>query len=306
MRNDFLEELVEIAEIDSRIFLIVGDLGFGVIEDFQRKFPKRFLNAGVAEQNMMGLAAGLASAGYKPFVYSIANFPTFRCLEQIRNDVCYQELDVSIVAVGAGLSYGTLGYSHHAVEDIAIIRALPGMYIFSPADARETRIALRYSIEIRGPKYFRIGKNGETPIFDSTSTSFPKETELLCGSDLLIMSTGAIVSEALLASRNLAELGITASVIHFPILKPLSLPIEKISKFDNILVLEEHSIVGGFSSIVLEQLALAGLSRRVKCLAIQDRVVHTIGNQDFLRQQYGIDHVGIVATAKDLMRANRP
>ena len=140
MRNSFIEELSKIALTDDKVFLIVGDLGFGVVEGFEEKYPDQFLNAGVAEQNMMGMAAGLASAGYKVFVYSIGNFPTFRCLEQIRNDVCYHSLNVTIVSIGAGLSYGPLGYSHHAIDDIGVMRALPGMTIYNPADPIETKL----------------------------------------------------------------------------------------------------------------------------------------------------------------------
>ena len=158
MRNIFIDELSELAKFDERIFLVVGDLGYGVTEPFENQFPNRFLNVGIAEQNMIGFAAGLARSGYKVFVYSIANFPTFRCLEQIRNDLCYEQLDVTVVSVGAGFSYGVLGYSHFAIEDIGIMRTLPNMQVLSPSDSNEVRSLLKYAISTESPKYLRLGK----------------------------------------------------------------------------------------------------------------------------------------------------
>ena len=161
MRNTFIKELIELAAVNDRIALVVGDLGFSVVEPFAERFPDRFINAGVAEQNMMGLAAGMASEGYHPFVYSIANFPTFRCAEQIRNDVAYHKLPVTVVTVGGGLAYGSLGYSHHAVQDYGLIRLMPNMLIASPGDPMEVRACLRYLVANPQPSYLRLGKNGE-------------------------------------------------------------------------------------------------------------------------------------------------
>jgi len=161
MRNAFIETLTKAAAQDPRIFLVVGDLGFSVIEDFANKFPDRFLNAGVAEQNMTGVAAGLAMAGFKVFTYSIANFPTLRCLEQVRNDICYHGLDVTIVAVGGGLGYGSLGYSHHAVQDMACLRGFPGILMATPGDPSETKAVTHALLQYQGPAYLRLGKGGE-------------------------------------------------------------------------------------------------------------------------------------------------
>ena len=161
MRNAFIEELVKLAVKHSNIALVVGDLGFSVIEPFADQFPDRFINAGVAEQNMVGLAAGMASEGYHVFTYSIANFPTFRCAEQLRNDVDYHKLPVTTVAVGGGVAYGSLGYSHHAVQDYALMRCMPNMLIAAPGDPMEVRACLRYLVENPQPSYLRIGKAGE-------------------------------------------------------------------------------------------------------------------------------------------------
>jgi transketolase len=161
MRSAFIDELINAAEEKDNIAFVVGDLGFGVIEPFLKRFPKRFINAGVAEQNMMGLAAGMASEGIHVFVYSIANFPTFRCAEQIRNDVDYHNLPVTVVAVGGGVAYGNLGYSHHAVQDYALLRAMPNMMIAAPGDPLEVRACMRYLVNNPQPSYLRLGKAGE-------------------------------------------------------------------------------------------------------------------------------------------------
>ena len=327
MRNAFIDELTLLAENNEKIFLIVGDLGFGVIENFEQRFPKQFLNAGVAEQNMMGMAAGLASAGYQVFVYSIANFPVFRCLEQIRNDIslhdypitlianfptirpyeqirndiCYQELNVSIVSIGAGLSYGTLGYSHHAIDDIGVMRALPGMTIFSPADPIETRLALSASIDIKTPKYFRLGKSGEPSIFDTATSSFPNWTNLVEGDQLLLLTTGAITIEAIAAAESLNADGIKISVYSIPVLKPFLIDIALFENYQNILVVEEHSISGGLGSIISEQIAQNGLQKNLSLLGLPDLVHHELGSQKYLRNHFKIDSLGIVKKVREML-----
>ena len=159
MRDAFLRSLITLAETDDRVALLTGDLGFGVVEKFGTKFPDRFWNCGVAEQSMIGIAAGLAKSGMRPFVYSIANFPTFRCLEQIRNDICYHNLPVTIVSVGAGLGYGTLGYTHHGIEDIAALRSLPNISIYSPSDPIDVANVVTRISQNPAPTYLRLGKN---------------------------------------------------------------------------------------------------------------------------------------------------
>ena len=161
MRNTFIKKLTEAAQINSKIVLIVGDLGYSVIEEFQEKFPERFYNAGISEQNMASMAAGLASEGFHVFIYSIANFPTFRCAEQLRNDVGYHNLPVTVVTVGGGLSYGNLGYSHHAVQDFGLMRLFPEFEILSPGDPIETEMCLDYLLNNPGPSYLRLKKAGE-------------------------------------------------------------------------------------------------------------------------------------------------
>ena len=301
MRNAFIEELTLLAEEDDKVFLIIGDLGFGVIENFEKRFPNQFLNAGVAEQNMMGMAAGLASAGYRVYVYSIGNFPVFRCLEQIRNDICYQELDVTIVSIGAGLSYGTLGYSHHAIDDIGVMSALPRMTIYSPADPIETRRALRESMSLQTPKYFRLGKSGEPEIFNQTPTQFPNWTELASGNDLLVLTTGAITNEAIEAAAVLKKLGIEIAVVAIPVLKPLAFDKGLVGRFNRVLVLEEHSESGGLGTVISEKLALSGLKANLVKLGLPDQVHHELGSQKYLRHHFKIDAEGIVEKVKHIL-----
>ena len=209
MRNAFINEIVEAAEKNDNIMLVVGDLGYGVIEPFAKRFPNRFINAGVAEQNMMGLAAGLASEGYHVFVYSIANFSTFRCAEQIRNDVDYHNLSVTVVAVGGGLAYGNLGYSHHAVQDYALMRVMPNMLIAAPGDPMEVRACMRYIINNPQPSYLRLGKSGEAYIHNELPEVLPGKWLNIRGGEKYgstFLTTGAtleLVSQLLLKNPDM-------------------------------------------------------------------------------------------------------
>jgi transketolase len=200
MRKAFIEELTMAVEAGRPIMLIVGDVGWGVVDEFAKRFPKNFINAGVAEQNMMSMAAGMASEGYHVFVYSIANFPTFRCAEQIRNDVDYHNLPVTIVASGGGLAYGSLGYSHHAVQDYALMRTMPNMLIAAPCDANEARACMRYLTEAPQPSYLRLGRGGEPEIHKSMPVVAPGKWVLVDKektTDYTVVSTGTAASIAM-------------------------------------------------------------------------------------------------------------
>src|SRR5437867_8897552 len=214
MRSAFFDTLVRLAEDDERITLVVGDLGFGVIEPFARRFPDRFLNAGVAEQNLTGIAAGMALSGKIVFTYSIANFPTLRCLEQIRNDVCYHEANVKIVAVGGGFAYGPLGMTHHATEDLAIMRALPGIVVVAPGDPWEVERATRAIVAEPGPCYLRLGRAGE-PTLHGAGDAFElgRGIRMREGRALTIISTGGLLESALEAAEQLAAAGIESRVV---------------------------------------------------------------------------------------------
>lgn len=292
MRDAFITRLAQRASENSRINLVVGDLGFGVVTDFAEAYPLQFLNAGVAEQSMIGIAAGMAAAGRKVFVYSIANFPTMRCLEQIRNDVCYHGLDVTIVSVGAGLAYGTLGYSHHAVEDIAVMRAFPGLTIYSPCDPLEVTAAVDAICETSGPTYLRLGKNRE-PVLHAAPPDVASGAPLLLrdGTDLTLFVTGAIAAVGLEAASVLeSDHGVSVRVLSVPRIKPLDTGalVAAAVGTRGIATLEEHSVVGGFGSAVLEAFAADGVRLPVLSLGLRDDVQSAVGSQEYLRNLAGL------------------
>ena len=287
MRTAFIEELTRQAREHPEIFLVVGDLGFSVVEPFADEFPDRFLNAGVAEQNMTGLAAGLASEGYHVFTYSIANFPTLRCLEQIRNDVCYHHLPVTIVAVGAGLAYGNLGYSHHGVQDLACLRGFPGIRIYSPGDPGETRQVVQHLACDPGPSYLRLGKAGERTVHERTiSTDCPTLVRER-NAPVAILATGSVLAEAVDAADQLALEGKPVDVLSFhAISAPQFSWISTLEQYRGILVVEEHVAAGG-----LGELLATSLSRSVTLARahVRDRALSTVGSQVHLRKIAGLD-----------------
>lgn len=294
MRTAFITELVELARIRKGIFLVVGDLGFSVVEPFAREFPDRFLNAGVAEQNMTGVAAGLASEGYHVFTYSIANFPTFRCAEQIRNDIAYHGLPVTIVAVGGGLAYGNLGYSHHAVQDMAMMRTFPGLTLACPGDPEETRACVRYLTTHPGPSYLRLGKSGEPRVHAAS-------LEVSVGSILSIKPTNYIPKKAILstaATLHLADITLTENDLNqgwglysLPLWNEHARQsvVDFVKKHERVITLEDHLRPGGFGSFVQESLDGAReLLSRVSCLALDDAVCGQVAGQARLNELGGL------------------
>lgn len=283
MRNTFIAELLKLARKDERILLITGDLGYGVIDDFARELPNQFINFGINEQSMMGAAAGMAQQGYKPFVYSIGNFPTFRCLEQIRNDICYMNLDVTVVAVGAGFAYGTAGYSHHLIEDISALSALPNLEIYSPADELETQLATSLVTNRKGPHYIRLGKGGEGKITEDFDQSLEGLSIIPGSEEIAVVSTGNILTEGISIRAQRPDLNPT--VISCFSLKNLNDFL--ISKsFSKIITLEEHLLRGGFGSLVRE--ISHDSNAKIQSFGIQDIVSTVIGDQKYLRDAYGI------------------
>ena len=298
MRDHFMNALFEAATIDSSICLVTGDLGYGVVDEFALKLPSQFINAGVDEQSMLSMAAGIASTGKRVFVYSIANFPTMRCLEQIRNDVCAMNNAVTVVSVGAGFSYGAHGYSHHAVEDIAIMRALPNINIFSPGDPAEAMWVAKHLTTSNAPSYLRLGKNGEKFFSSPEVELMPgKFREIVCGEDGTILFTGSIGSSALLASSKLREMGKNVSVASVPFISDLDLGyLEKSLLKGPLLTLEEHSPRGGFGSAILEEVHKHPQwnKNRIGILAASQSNISLVGSQDYLRDQNGLGVRSIV------------
>lgn len=305
MRNAFVDELVKLANKDERIYLLTADLGYNVLNSFWDRYPSRFINTGISEQNMTSMAAGIALEGKTVFTYSIGNFSTLRCLEQIRNDVAYHNANVNIVSVGAGFAYGSLGMSHHATEDIAIMRALPGLYIFSPADSCEARAITEFATKNTNPCYIRLGKGKEPIIHNEDDFKFKcgKIYEIRKGDDIAILCTGEIINEALSAAERLGKEGIEANVYSVPTIKPIDdkLIKELGNKFENIITLEEHNIIGGLGSAVAEILCQEKNNNRLIRMGINDEYSCIVGNQEYLRKQYRISEEDIFNKVKNII-----
>lgn len=297
MRNTFINELFEIAKNKSEVMIVTGDLGYGVLDAFKNQLPKQFINAGVAEQGMTGFAAGAALAGKTVFTYSIANFPTIRCLEQIRNDVCYHKANVKIVSVGAGVSYGTHGYTHFGVEDLAIMRTLPYLEILSPCDPYEAKAAAQYAANTPGPMYVRLGKNGEPNIHkQDISLGSKLNYELFEGDEIYILATGSIVLEAYKAIEEYNRTSIKkVGLISCPWVKPFDCSLLKRlqeKKVQKLITLEEHGPSGGFYSVILEEMMNMQMHFQVTRLSLPE-MVGIISPQSEILKYYQIDSKSI-------------
>lgn len=306
MRTAFLKTLEDLAAEDGRINFITGDLGFTVIEPFVKRFPGQFVNAGVAEQNMTGLASGMALTGKIVFTYSIANFPTLRCLEQIRNDACYHKANVKIVSVGGGLAYGALGSSHQATEDLAVMRALPGMTVVAPGDPLEAAHATRAIAALDGPCYLRLGKAGE-PAVHAGPIEFKLGRAITVkeGSDLTIISTGAMLHHCLAASTLLAAENISVRLLSMHTVKPLDVEavISASHETGAVMTVEEHSIVGGLGGAVAEALSQhATKTVPFRILGLPDQFCRIVGSQEYLRSATGLSTAAIAAAGKKLLQ----
>jgi transketolase len=292
LRTAFIDTLRELARIDDRIFLLTADMGYSVFETFRDEFPDRFLNTGIAEQNTIGVAAGLASRGKIVFVYSIIPFVTMRCFEQVRLDLAYNFMNVKLVGVGAGLTYGPLGSSHHALEDIAIMRSLPDMTVLCPGDPIETRELIKRSYEYEGPVYIRLGKNGEPKIHpDETRIEIGKSITVLEGNDLALITTSNMLETGKKWVEEWKQDGVNVSLISMPSLKPFdSSTVENlIDKEIPIITLEEHSVIGGLGSIISQVIATTGKPVKFQQIGINDKFSHVVGGHEFQRKKFMLD-----------------
>ncbi len=264
MRKAFIETLVQLCEQDTRIWLLTGDLGYSVLEGFAARFPERYVNVGVAEQNMAGIAAGLSLSGKIVFIYSIANFPTLRSLEQIRNDICYHAQNVKIVSVGGGMAYGPAGYTHHAIEDLAIMRSLPNMTIVAPGDPVETRLATRSIVNWDGPCYLRLGKSSEPVVHPSDpELRIGKAILVQAGQDVTLISTGSMLKPVWDAAELLQQKGISARVLSLHTIRPLDddAIMHAATETQGIVCVEEHRSPG----VVFSSVAALLVRRRIQC-----------------------------------------
>ena len=302
MRTAFIKTLFELAEKDERVWLIAGDVGFSVIEAFAERFPDRFVNAGIAEQNMTGVAAGLALEGKVPVIYSIANFPVMRCLEQIRNDVCYHGLSVKIVAVGGGLVYGAHGYSHYGVEDLAVTRVMPNMVVMAPADPLEAAHATRAMVVHGGPVYMRLGKAGEPAIHEGEiDFAIGRAVPVREGSDVTLISTGGALATALEAADGLAAEGWTAEVLSMPTVQPVDRDAvcDAAARTGRIVTVEEHG-EGGLGSVIAEVMATSGAAARLACVRLRREPLTIAGSQRALAARLGVSAESVIGAARAL------
>ncbi len=274
------------AKDDPKIILLVGDIGFNVFDEFIEKFPERFINCGVAEANMIGTAAGLAMSGFKPIVYTIIPFLIMRTFEQIRVDLCMHDLQVTLVGVGGGLSYDSLGPTHHATEDVSIMRSIPNMQVFTPADPNEVEWLFPIVFEQMGPKYFRLGKGGEKNLINDVQANlrvFGESLKLYDGEKICIISYGPILNEILQAREILLKHNINASIITVTRLKNFDKNdlLTKINGSNLIVTVEEHSVIGGLGDIVSDCISGITNSPIQMKIGIEDKFVKEIGSRDY-------------------------
>jgi transketolase len=291
MRNAFADEVTRLAQRDKRIVLLSGDIGNKLFDKLKDIGERHFLNCGIAEANMIGVASGMALCGLRPIVYTITPFTTTRCFEQIRVDACYHNAPVIIVGTGSGLSYAELGATHHSLEDLAILRTLPGMTVVAPCDVTELREALSAALNVEGPVYIRIGKKGEPPVHaGKIDFKFGRAIAVHEGHDIALLATGTIAPEALAARDILLKRGISAEVTSFHTIKPLDTGYLDAAarRFKLLVTLEEHGKIGGFGSAVAEWRASSGCKVPQLILGTTDQFMHIIGDQAFARSEFGL------------------
>lgn len=307
MRDRFVSTLMGLAANDPNVHLVTGDLGFGVLKPFWERFPEQFTNAGIAEQNMTSFAAGMALEGKTVFTYSIGNFPTIRALEQIRNDCAYHEANVKIVCVGGGFVYGSLGMSHHATEDLAIMRALPNVTVMAPSDPSQAQLATEAIYAQPGTCYLRLGRGGE-PELNCPVEGFQigRAMPVFDGDDAALLFTGAIGDEVLEARKMLAADGASLAVVSFPTVKPIDAETiaDLASRFGTLITVEEHTVIGGLGGAVAEVLAeLPNPRARLVRIGLDDRYSSIVGSQKYLRDVYGMSARKIADRVREVAHA---
>lgn len=298
MRTSFINQLLEEAKTNEKIFLVIGDLGYHVVEPFMEAIPERFLNAGIAEQNMAGVAAGLAMTGYNVYIYSIGNFPTLRCLEQIRNDIAYHKANVKIVSVGAGYAYGSLGATHQPTEEIGALRAIPNMMVAAPGDPVEARAIAKFSAEYDGPMYIRLGKAGEKVAHSEESLTVKAgdilPVNLKNGNKKAVLACGNIMAAA---KAQISERNLPYDLYSVPFVKPINQEQLKaiVEKHpDGLITLEEHQLSCGMGSAVVEQVndlfskGKISTYPKIQRIAIPDEFAPIVGTQNYLREYEGL------------------
>lgn len=297
MRTAVVNRITDCAKKDKKIFLIAGDAGFGVLDEYKEKFPGRFLNLGVAEQNMIGFSAGLALVGYKVFLYNIIPFLLYRCYEQVRNDICYQRLPITLIGIGSGVTYAPQGVTHYSVEDIGIARTLPNLVVLSPSDPLEAKKCVEYAIGTEGPVYIRLAKSGESVIHKNGFKSIKRPIVVNEGRGVAVLFHGSISSEVMKAVESFKK---PPMVISTPMIQPLDFPflLKKFKDIHTLITVEEHFVEGGLGSIISDWIARARLPLRLKKIGIKNEFIHAINNRQGMRSKYGICSERIKSTIR--------
>jgi transketolase len=304
MRDAFITALTGLAEDDKDIVLLTGDLGFGVFEEFESRFPGQYFNVGIAEQNMMGLASGLSKEGKKVIAYSIGNFASLRCLEQIRNDACYHDTNITIVASGGGFSYGSLGMSHHTTEDLAIMRALPGMVVVAPCTKKEAFEATIQLVTSDGVGYLRLDKSAAEDSSNNRAFVIGRSEIYREGEDLTLISAGGILEEVIAAGDQLAVIGLKVKIVGIHTVKPIDTDeiLKSSRETGGLVVIEEHNKDGGLGSAVAEVCMDHGeYPSKFLRIGLDNTFSSIVGGQKYLRQRYKIDHSAIVSSVRKLL-----
>lgn len=296
MRNMIARKIFDRCKNNNSDFLITGDAGFGVWDDFQKELSNQYMNPGINEQVTIGLAAGMALSGHKVFIYNIVPFVLYRCYEQVRNDICYQELPVILIGIGCGLTYAPAGMTHYAIEDIALAKTCPNLDIFSPADPIEAALCFDYAYNSKKPSYIRVPKAGEPKLHNSDNFNINMPQTVKDGDDVLIVSHSAMVEECLNVAKLLEEKNISAKVISVPMLTTDK--IDEIASFGKkVFVVEEHYEYGGLGTILSEQ-----IDKKIHKIGLPNKFIHAIGNRDYMRQCFGIDAEAICTKIYDIVK----
>ena len=298
MRDTFQKELINISKKNKRLMLLTADLGFGVFDEFEKKFPKKYLNVGVAEQNLIGISTGLAMSGKVVIAYSIANFLTLRCLEQIRNDAVYHNLNINLVSSGGGFTYGVLGMSHHATEDLSVLNCIPGITITAPSTKWETKEVFNQLLKLRGVTYLRLEKNASDLVPKNKKLNLGNLNNYVKGSKFAIICIGGIFSECYSAVKKLQSKKINISLYTLSSLKPINEKnlIKTLRNYHTIVTVEENNFLGGLGSTIASIINKYSINCKHKIISTDDKTLKIVGDQNFLRKKLGMDANTMVKT----------
>jgi len=298
MRNSIIKKITEYSRNDKSIFLITGDAGYGILDEYKKNFPDRFLNLGVAEQNMISFSAGLALTGYKVFIYNIIPFLLYRCYEQVRNDICYQKLPVTLIGIGSGVTYAPQGVTHYSIEDIALARTLPNLVVLSPADPVEAEKCAEFALECEAPVYIRIAKSGEPIIHKDKIEDISKPQVIRGGDAVAVLFHGSIGGEIMTVLDDVKN---TAKIISIPMIQPIDFDylLGILKGIHTLITVEEHFIEGGLGSIISDWIVRECLPFELKKLGIKNEFIHAIKDNNGMRSFYGISSESIKEAIKE-------